>query len=135
MHFSSILWEEQLRNKGLQNELACLLCFLYYFTFYSPFVSHCTTPYSPSGCPSLWPMHRFIRRHVSKKTTWCFLLALPWPPRGTERLNSGLFYFSSGLGSHREGEKEKRRKGLNVVAGAEAGMCLLYLCPFVGHDG
>lgn len=46
-----------------------------------------------------------------------------------------------GLGSHRqrgsgrksrEGKREKAGEGLNVVVGAEAGMCPLYLWPFVG---
>lgn len=45
-------------------------------------------------------------------------------------------FFSPGFGSHsREGRREKAGEGLNVVVGAEAGMCPLYLCPFVGHDG
>lgn len=41
----------------------------------------------------------------------------------------------AGVGSHAVGGGGVRRKGLNVVVGAEAGMCPLYLCPFVGHDG
>lgn len=37
--------------------------------------------------------------------------------------------------TERGGRREKAGEGLNVDVGAEAGMCPLYLCPFVGHDG
>ena len=102
----------------------------------SAILSFIPPPYSPSGCPSFWPKRRFILRDMSQKTTWRFLLALPWPPRARESLNSAPLFSSVALARiEREGRREKAGEGLNVVVGAEAGMCPLYLCPFVGHDG
>lgn len=117
------------------SSILSLFSFNIFFTLpLSPlFPSHLHTLYNP-GCPSFSPGERFIRRDMSQKTTWRFLLALPWPPGERESLNSGPL-FSPGFGSQSEQSREKAGEGLNVVVGAEAGMCPLYLCPFVGHDG
>lgn len=60
----------------------------------------------------------------------------------TEYLTSGFFcfFFNSMLWFTYKGRRRGRRRkkvseGLNVVVKAEAGMCPLFLCPFVGHDG
>lgn len=123
MHFNSILWEEQLRNKGLQCGLTCLP-FSLYFSFNIllilclPSPSHLPTPYSPSGCPSFWPKHRFILRDVSHKSTWRFLLALPWPPRARERLNSGPLFFLQALARIERRKERKGWRGLEYGSGS-----------------
>lgn len=56
-----------------------------------------------------------------------------------ECLTSGLFsfFFNSMLWFTYIGRRRRKAasEGLNVVVKAEAGMCPLFLCPFVGHDG
>lgn len=124
MHFNSILWEEQLRNKGLQCGLTCFRFSLYYSRkFYSLFVrpspSHLLTPYSPSGCPSFWPTSKFILRDKSQNTTWRFLLALPWPPRARESLNSGPLYFFLEALAHKVTETQRKGwRGLECGSGS-----------------
>lgn len=105
-----------------------------------PFLS-VTPPLSsePAGCPSFWPRKRLYSERRESESHLALSSGAPMASKsaGEPELWSPLS-LPAGTGSHavgREGEGGVRRKGLNVVVGAEAGMCPLYLCPFVGHDG
>lgn len=68
-----------------------------------------------------------------------FYLDTPKAPyeKGVSDLWSFFFFFFNSMlwFTYKLGRRKKASEGLNVVVKAEAGMCPLFLCPFVGHDG
>lgn len=109
MHFNSILWEEQLRNKGLQCGLTCLpfsLLFLPHFSL---------TP--PHSIQSFWlPIILAQTEIYSKRRESENHLALSsGAPMASESLNSAL----RGFGSHWERGKERKGwRGLECGSGS-----------------
>lgn len=57
-------------------------------------------------------------RDMSHKTTWHFLLALPWPPRARESLNSGPLFFLQALAHIERGKQRKGWRGTECGSGS-----------------
>lgn len=119
MHFNSILWEEQLRNKGLQCGLTRLPFSLYFslnilLTLCLPSPSHLPTPYSPSGCPSFWPERRetWVRKPPG---------AFFWRSHGLQERGRAwtlVLFFLQALARIERGKERKGWRGLECGSGS-----------------
>lgn len=123
MHFNSILWEEQLRNKGLQCGLTCLPVSLYFYLnilliLCLPSPSHLPTPYSPSGCPSFWPKWGFILRVRVKKKHLALSSGAPMASKSEWEPELWSSFFLQALARIERGNERKGWRGLECGNGS-----------------
>lgn len=111
MHLNSMMWEEQNKKYRITTWVGMSSVFLWrYSTHFINFISSFQTAHLRS-----------------------WLVLTYWQQ---VNVSPGILFrhFKCSF-TNRGKRRNKAAEGLNVVVKAEAGMCPLFLCPFVGHDG